>query len=229
MPKLTWTNETDTGTGDKKYTVTDSNGYTKYSNPLTGTTTYGKRLNNGDAYYDPTPSVQASNKAGYNGTRGSSGSGGGGVSAGGGGGGFSGPSWQDILSQIMEYAKQQKTALDAQALTAKEQGMADVKRQFEGDRNVAIKNAFNTDRLMRDMYGNAMTGYSNRTRNMQNLASKMADLRAVRSTNEANVNNTYNSALANNANIYQQAWLNSVLPTYANRQTLIDNLAYRNM
>ena len=158
--------------------------------------------------------------------------GGGGTTVVSGGGGIGGgASWQDILSQIMEYAKQQKTALDANAKNVYDQAMLSNKQAYESEKNNANKQYMMVDRQIRDMYGNAMSGsgFSNRARNSQNWLTNLANSRMARSTNDANALNTYNTSLANNANMYQQAWLNSVLPTYANRQTLLDNLAYRNM
>ena len=69
MPILKNTNTVQADNGSKNsndYTVTAKNGYTKYQNNLTGTTTYGKQ-SNGNAYYDPTPSAQAYNRSMYNG------------------------------------------------------------------------------------------------------------------------------------------------------------------
>lgn len=226
-PKLTYTQETDTGTGSYGNNVsqTRKNGVNQWVNKLTGTTRYGAIQGNGDVIYGGNQDQLKKTYMGTTSRGSSSGSNSGAIYSGG-----DNPYYgavDSLIEQIKALLSQQYEA--SKKMAEEQRAQSDKESQAEWDNNQRRINVgkMRTNNYLNQLYGNNEQGISNRIRNQQNWIS---DINANNRARQDSLNRNsiaYNNALANAHNQMTQGLYNYVLPIYTNRAVNQDNLNFQ--
>lgn len=140
------------------------------------------------------------------------------------------PSYQDdIVEKIKSLLEEQKNQADAYYKTLYEQELNKNQQAWENNRNQINRNYLRAERLINNMYGDAVSGagLSNRSRNISNWNNSLAENQRNYTNNDATALANYNNGLTNNASTLARGWYNYVLPVYTNRQQNIDDYNYR--
>ena len=136
----------------------------------------------------------------------------------------------DYVNLLKSLWNQQKEASDAYAKTQYEQYLNEIAQNTEALKNRANLDMAFTDRKIGQRYGGGVygKGLSQRSRNISNWGNKLADIRRDDATSRNNAFASYNASLANNASTLANAYVNTILPIWTDRQRYLDSLAFNN-
>ena len=227
---------TDTGTRDSNISMTNKNGVVETKNNLTGTVRYGSTTNPvGTVYYagednqnylknkyygtDGNNNNNNNNNYYYNNSNNT---------------GYSThevrTTTDDYVNLLKSLWNQQKEASDAYAKAQYEQYLNEIAQNTEALKNRANLDMAFTDRKIGQRYGGGVygKGLSQRSRNISNWGNKLADIRRDDATSRNNAFASYNASLANNASTLANAYVNTILPIWTDRQRYLDSLAFNN-